>query len=163
MILRLSKERLRVCHISSTVPRCSSEPLAFKTLDCLPKAGLANPVVTIFENTNVVIQPNQLSNCIGLTKCACTWETCFCTLKQSKDASGFSLCIYIWYYQGQIVSDEDLILVLDWNPTCVDAYAIRASSNTIVHKVPLQNSQYLDQHRLDLWKCCTGYRVGSKL
>ena len=51
---------------------------------------------------------------------------------------------------GQTVSDEDLTRVLDRNPTCVDAYAIPASSNTSVHKVPLRISQYLDQHRLDL-------------
>ena len=54
--------------------------------------------------------------------------------------SGFILCIYIEDYQGQTVSDEDLTLVLDRSPTCVDAYAIPASSNTSVHKVPLRNS-----------------------
>ena len=58
--------------------------------------------------------------------------------------------MYIQGYQGQTVSDEDLTLVLDRNPTCVDVDAILASSNTSVHKVPLRSSQYLDQHRLDL-------------
>ena len=71
-------------------------------------------------------------------------------MKQSKDVSGFSLCMYIQDYQGLTVSDEDLTLVLDRNPTCVDVYAILASSNTSVHKVPPRNSQYLAQHRLDL-------------
>ena len=50
----------------------------------------------------------------------------------------------------QTVSDEDLTLVLHRNPTCANVFAILASSNTSVHKVPLRNSQYLDQHRLDL-------------
>ena len=36
--------------------------------------------------------------------------------------------MYIQGYQGQTVSDEDLTLVLDRNPTCVDVYAILASS-----------------------------------
>ena len=55
----------------------------------------------------------------------------FCTLKQSKDVSGFSLGMYIRDYQGQTVSDEDLALVLGRNPTCVDVCAILASSNTV--------------------------------
>ena len=39
--------------------------------------------------------------------------------------------MHIRDYQGQTVSDEDLALVLGRNPTCVDVYAILASSNTV--------------------------------
>ena len=65
--------------------------------------------------------------------------------------SGFSLCIYILDYQGQTVSYEDLAFVPDWNPTCVDAYAILASSNTIVHTVLLRHSQYFGFMKMLHW------------